>query len=152
MSQYYYWLIPDEPHRSNLKRIIQRFSKIYQSPIFTPHITVGSGNSIPTTIQGTEIPQVQFARAATEHTYFRSLYFKCEPSPTLLSICKYFGREDPFIPHLSLIYGHFSDARERDWCTNTPQYKPKVSCSTIWIVRGGRKVQDWQKIKSFSLQ
>ena len=151
MSQYYYWLIPDEPHRSVLQQIILRFAKIYQSPVFTPHITIATGNSIPSPRSFT-IPNIQFECVATEHLYFRSLYFKCRPSPSLNALWESFGGEAPFVPHLSLIYGSFSQARERDWCSSTPLYKQTVPCSTIWIMHGGKKVEDWKKIESFSLR
>ena len=151
MSQYYYWLIPDEPHRAKLQQIIHRFSKVYQSPIFTPHITIGTGNRIPSRIANIIAPKICFTSIETEHTYFRSLYFKCAASSELTSLWKYFEGKEPFIPHLSLIYGDFSASRERDWCTNTPLYEHSISCSTIWIIRGGNQVQDWQKVESFSL-
>ena len=152
MSQYYYWLMPDEPHREKLQQIIHRFSKVYQSPIFTPHITVGTGHSIPSSIAYKGIPKVRFTCVDTEHSYFRSLYFKCEPSHGLLSLWKSFEGQGTFVPHLSLIYGNFSEARERDWCLNTPIYEYTIPCSTIWIIRGSKRVQDWQKVESFSLQ
>lgn len=152
MSQYYYWLIPDEPHRSTLQRMIHRFSKIYQRPTFTPHITIGTGYTIPASLASFATPNIHFACVSTEHSYFRSLYFKCSPSPALLPLWEAFGGEEPFIPHLSLVYGHFSQARERDWCSSTPLYEQCVPCSTIWVVRGSKRVQDWRKVKSFSLQ
>ena len=149
MSQYYYWLIPDEPHRSKLQQIIHRFSKIYQSPTFTPHITLGTGNTIPSPM---ELPttNIQFEGVETEHSYFRSLYFTCRPDPKLFALWEYFGGEKPFIPHLSLIYGNFSQARERDWCSNTPLYTQNISCSTIWVIRGSKRVQDWKRIALLS--
>lgn len=151
MNQYYYWLIPDEPHRTQLQGIIHRFSKVYQSPIFTPHITIGTGTSIPT-ITSLSAPEVQFTSVHSEHTYFRSLYFKCALSQDMLSIWEFFGGKEPFVPHLSLIYGDFSQARERDWCSNTPLYEHLISCSSIWIIQGSRRVQDWKKVESFSLE
>ena len=152
MSQYYYWLIPDEPHRSKLQQIIHRFSKIYQSPVFAPHITIGTGNKIIPFVKSPTIPNIRFECVTTEHSYFRSLYFKCETSTPLLSLWKQFGGTEPFVPHLSLIYGSFSQARERDWCSNTPLYEPSVPCSTIWVIRGSKRVQDWRKVESFSIQ
>ena len=151
MSQYYYWLIPDEPHRTKLQQIILRFSKVYQSPIFTPHITIGTGNRIPNSIPNILVPKIRFISTETEHTYFRSLYFKCATSNELTSLWNFFEGKGELIPHLSLIYGDFSESRERDWCANTPPYLPTISFSSIWIVRGSKQVQEWQKVESFSL-
>ena len=49
---YYYWLIPDEPHKSRLANQIEDFSKIYKGPIFDPHLTLGTSNVLLSPIDG----------------------------------------------------------------------------------------------------
>ena len=151
MSQYYYWLIPDEPHLSKLEQTINNFAQVYQTPSFTPHITIATSHRLMTIPIGFQIPTLQFTRVHTEHLFFRALYFQCSPSSELQRLRYYFGGDEIYTPHLSLIYGHFSKARQNDWCAHTQLYDKKISFSTIWVIRGGKKVQDWTKIMTFSL-
>jgi 2'-5' RNA ligase len=153
MDELYYWLIPDEPHREKLQETIQNFSHVYRGPSFPPHITLGTGRVIPSTPpRDCYAPTISFTAVQAEEDPFRALYYLCERTPDLDKLRYHVGGEDPYTPHLSLLYGSHSQARRRDWCSHTPLFQKKVSCSTIWIVRGGPKVSQWKMIHSHQLQ
>ena len=151
MSQYYYWLIPDEPHHTQLQEIINNFARVYHSPPFTPHLTIATGHSPPKKPNGFQPLKLQCTQVSTDFQYFRALYFQCPSTPELIKLRTFFGGEKSYSPHISLVYGNFSQARQKDWCSNTALYDASITFSTIWVVKGGNKVQEWKNISSFSL-
>ena len=151
MSKYYYWLIPDEPHRSRLQQIIHNFSRVYRGPSFAPHITLGTGQYIPPSPCTQKVVSIRFQCVESADQYFRALYYRCEESSTLLSLAQKYGMKNPYCPHLSLLYGEHSDARKRTWCRNTLLYTEEVMCSNIWIVKGAPKVEHWETVQTHTL-
>ena len=152
MKHYYYWLIPDPPHRERLQQIILQFSQVYGGSSFVPHITMGSGAQIPTDLpKELKAPTLLFSGLYAEDFYFRALYCTCHPNEDIQKIRTYLNGETPFDPHLSLVYGEHSAARRRDWCTHTPLYPQLMRFSELWIVQGGANISNWTPIKKYCL-
>jgi hypothetical protein len=153
MDQMYYWLVPDEPDREKLQRMIQNFSNVYLGPSFVPHITLGTGRRIPPPPpREYTAPTITFQEVQTEDSPYRALYYRCTAHPMLEKLRIHFGTTDKYVPHLSLLYGAHSRARRRDWCSHTPLYSEPIVCSSIWVVRGGPKVSQWNTIHKFNLE
>ena len=151
MAKYYYWLIPDEPHRSRLQRIINNFANIYRGPCFAPHLTLATGQHIPPSPSNHRPIALNCQRVESQADYFRALYYRCKESPSLLSLSTFFTKDQTYTPHISLLYGDHSDARKRVWCANTSLYPHPIMCSRIWIVKGATNVHNWRVVKEYSL-
>ena len=150
MLHYYYWLIPDHPHRAALQRTIDQFAQVYEGPRFVPHITIGSGMLIPEP-PVLCAPIISFDSVQSEDNFFRSLYYTCAISKDLRALREALSKETSFHPHLSLVYGQHSAARRRDWCSHLPLYAKEVCCSELWVVQGGANIADWKPIKKYTL-
>jgi len=142
--------MPDEPHRSRLQETIQNFSRVYRGPCFVPHITLGSGVNIPPSPSLSSL-FIDCTSVESQDSPFRALYYRCAAAPELLALRSFFSDEEPYIPHISLLYGEHSTARKRDWCQNTPLYTQSISCSTIWIVQGGDNIEKWHPVAIYTL-
>ena len=152
MVHYYYWLIPDPPHRSALQQTIDKFAQVYGGPRFEPHITLGSGTNIPSPPPPLlPAPSISLNSVQSEENYFRNLYYTCAETEALTSLRTYFSNEDHFVPHLSLVYGQHSAARRRDWCSHLPLYTKTILCSEIWIVTGGANINAWAPLIKYPL-
>ena len=151
MAKYYYWLIPDEPHRSRLQQIINNFANIYRGPCFVPHLTLATGQYIPPSPSQHHPIALHCEKVESQASYFRALYYRCKESPSLRSLSDFLEEDRQYIPHISLLYGDHSNARKRIWCANTSLYPHPIMCSRIWIVKGSRHVHNWSVIKEYNL-
>ena len=152
MNTYYYWLIPDAPHFYDLSQIIVDFARLYRGPLFDPHVTLGTSRTLKQPPPRLPPINLQFSHVASDDHPFRSLYYCCVANPYLNRCHKhYMPSSRTYLPHLSLLYGQHSNARRNDWVQNTPLYTHKITCSEIWTVLGGPKVEQWRVVEKHLL-
>ena len=150
--KYYLWILPSPPHFECLEAQISALSSIYRSPPFAPHITIGSREQ-PYVFHPFDAPRLTLLPAQTQTHEKRALYYPVAPSPNLLKIQRYYAPErQDYSPHLSLIYGHFSTARRKDWQEKCPAYNEPILFGNLCLVKGGLEVRKWKILKVWPLR
>lgn len=126
--KYSIWIIPPPPLFDELNEIIHDLSSKYQSPIFTPHMTVlGSVDEKLDTIQraikksivGLDKLSLSLGPVSFSTTYFQSVFVRINSTAHLMNVNlglkKHLHVENNvFMPHISLLYGnHDMELREK---------------------------------------
>lgn len=113
-----YWLIPSEPARSFLQRIINDLARRYDAPVFEPHVTVHVGADQSDAADkalreaADECKLVRLASLGIDHSdeFIRTLFVQFAMSAELLKINSLIleaandSTKYELKPHLSLLY------------------------------------------------
>jgi 2'-5' RNA ligase len=124
---YNFWLMPAEPHKSQLHEIIRSFAREFGAPDFDPHVTLYHGPStleeaytLVQTLAGDFAPlELKVQGLKQSEPYAKTLFIQFENSAAARQIAAAVAGEvaDPapynFDPHLSLLYHHL-DAKQRE--------------------------------------
>ena len=118
---YYLWLLPPPPIRDRFTGLIDRLGRQFETPRFTPHLTLIGSLDLPlddlverTTDLAANLAPVPIRLTGPGWTdqYFRCFFMRAERSPELLAAhenaCTTLGQqaESDYMPHLSLVYGN----------------------------------------------
>ena len=124
-TKYSLWLMPTGDVCEHLTRTLQQLSAKHHAPEFSPHVTLLGGIVGPrrevirktTRLAGLLHPfTVRLGKIDYLDEYFRCLFVRVTAANTLRVAhkvaCEVFSRhyEPPFMPHLSLLYGNFSQS------------------------------------------
>lgn len=164
------WLIPAPAFAAPLRAVINELSLTFGGPDFPPHITLLS--KIPTSAQ-TRLKDIQIlaetidpievngAHLACSSEYFRAIVLEIPPSGALLEARAHaerlFARHSsrPFLPHLSLAYGHIDQTRAAAECTTIQKRLPQsfVLCA-LELVHASTDiaVESWRAVGTFPLR
>eukprot|EP01111_Echinosteliopsis_oligospora_P011140 TRINITY_DN3600_c0_g1_i1.p1 TRINITY_DN3600_c0_g1~~TRINITY_DN3600_c0_g1_i1.p1 ORF type:complete len:186 (-),score=46.52 TRINITY_DN3600_c0_g1_i1:61-618(-) len=177
-KKYSIWLEPNTKSLlyEGLAEIIQYISKKYNSPLFTPHVTL-IGNVQADSNQEIIQKMDEFVKKTKPFTqkltpnlhdsdeYFRALYVEVEKGAELVNAFKsaseFFKMSldvDSFTPHVSLTYGNFSKS-ERDKIKEDIEAKVTllidsldsfpVDKMVVYYTTG--EVKTWYLVQEFSL-
>jgi 2'-5' RNA ligase len=123
------WLVPLGDVYEQLAHLILQLSQEYSSPVFPPHVTLLGGlngaeqDTIAKTRQlAAQIEPFQVQLTSVDYTddYHRALFVRLQESGPLLAAnhaareifnCQ---NEPKYLPHLSVLYGHFAPAVKED--------------------------------------
>lgn len=110
------WLMPGADDAQRLTRILGDLSQQFATPLFTPHLTVKGDSEAPLAALDAAIREA--ARAAqpfslpvvaieTSALFFRSFYARFDVAPPLALLKHALDADatEPFMPHVSLLYG-----------------------------------------------
>lgn len=166
-DQFSIWIVPSGDFYSEYKRIIQEFSKEFGTPEFDPHVTLLGGltgtyaDIFEKTKQLAALLKpylLELENFGYEDYYFRSLYIKVRQSEKVMeaykTAIKVFKVPDPqpYMPHLSLLYGNISLAEKRA-ATSRIQFEVnrsfRVDQLSLYLVSG--KVNEWRVVGNASL-
>jgi hypothetical protein len=113
-----YWLIPAEPHRSHLGKIISDLAQRFDGPVFEPHVTLYSGRAAESddaeqiVAQAAAFPEIVLPTAGLGHSgeFTKTLFVRLEMSEPLRQLVSALRSRitltDAYTldPHLSLLY------------------------------------------------
>jgi 2'-5' RNA ligase len=117
---YTLWLMPDADAYNKLSQLIVDLSSSHATPTFEPHVTLLSGivDPLEVALDKTEelanslLPiSAALTRIEFLERYYRCLFFRTSESEDILEARKLaevifeHTRVDPFIPHVSFLYG-----------------------------------------------
>ena len=141
MTSYAIWLMPTGEAYTRLSGLIGDLGTQYGGPIFEPHITLLAGLSGTPELMGDKMVQLanSFPRFSVHLTapgyqdfYFRCLYMQVELSSELEHLYSEAQRifdhseSQPFMPHVSLLYGTFPSDAKKGMALELPQDVPKT--------------------------
>jgi len=135
--QYTIWLIPSEPVYGQLKTIIDKLSREYNSPTFQPHLTILEHiemdpseikQKLETLNKNLIGLELSLGPVSFSTTSARCVFVRVNSTAKLMQLNldakKLFGFEnDVFMPHISLMYGDY-DMETREKATNKIQILP----------------------------
>ncbi|GJL69040.1 MAG: hypothetical protein NPIRA06_16750 [Nitrospirales bacterium] len=167
VNTYHLWLTPTGQAYDILMKTITDLSKAYHAPVFDPHVTLlgslpGTGEAIPSQcvkLGGLLAPfDIFLAEPAYGDQYFQSVFLKAQETPALMDAHELANRlfvkaSNPFMPHLSLVYGHYSLVPKHKITSTLPQALPlNFRVDTIHLIHSkSEHPMDWASILSVPL-
>jgi 2'-5' RNA ligase len=162
------WLVPEDEEASLLRRLIVDLAQRLGAPPFEPHVTLRPGLPGPKAkiIRTTghllaadlEAMAVPLGPAEGRSQPFRCLYLPIALTFRLVHAHALFrsafapGDEEPFEPHLSLVYGLLDEEQKGRLAGELAAKVPgRVRLGAIEIVRTEGPVETWQSVARFPL-
>lgn len=161
------WLAPEGALRERLGLLIDALARRLGSPVFEPHVTLLGGLTLEESqvrvrcrSLARRIRPLPLRLGVIEGTedYFRALYVRVLETDDLLAAQavarEAFGRrlEPPFLPHLSLLYGHLSPARSEALASELKGEVPSgFLADRLEVVRTEGPPGDWRRLESLEL-
>ncbi len=170
-----FWLVPSAQDRASLTPIVARLASEHSAPLFMPHVTLLSGTSsesLTTELcarvlgRAAHAPAIQLAVRRVRHSddFFETVVLELEEHAALgalraaLRVAAGAARiepsEQPFQPHVSLIYKQSSKA-ERERIASTIEAPSAITCDCVAAVvpgsAGWEDVSAWRVLCSRSL-
>ncbi len=161
------WLVPEGAVRERLGRLIAELARRHGTPPFEPHVTLLGGLVLPEgeVLAGAQgltrslgRPCVQLTVLDASDEYFRGLFVRVEETETLLAAhalaAQTFGGEagPPFVPHLSLLYGHLTpDAKREALSDLAGTFGTGFEAGQLQVVRTEGPPADWRVLAALPL-
>jgi 2'-5' RNA ligase len=164
---YALWLMPTGELYSDLSDTIIRLSQQFQTPAFSPHITLLSGladsekelvSKASHLSSFTKSFEIRLRNVGFRDEYFRCLFIHVEETTELLEAhskaAKVFARpqDSQLMPHLSIVYGNLSSAEKQELVN---QLKLPIGMSFrvdrvhLFLTEG--RPADWRPVGEFKL-
>lgn len=166
MAKYTLWVMPPDPVKSILQKIILDLSKKYKTPSFEPHMTLlgdieVSEEEIMAGTKKLALMLKPFNLALGEvsfsTTYFQSVFVRVKSSAKLMQANllakQIFNIENTlFMPHISLLYGnHDMEAREKIAAEIKLPVDLSFQADKIIIIPTTENPKDWHHLAEVSL-
>ena len=167
-SGYHVFFEPTGEVNEQLETVVHNLSTEYGGPLFQSHVTLLA--MIPeedealllekTRLLATRISafEISFSKLCAEDRYFRTLYMKANVSEELSKsralVLEAFGMEEvgEYMPHLSLLYGNYDEARKQETIQTLQHLVPltfQANVLTLWKTPGDAST--WRKVGEYSL-
>lgn len=166
-STYHLWLKPTGQAYDILMKTIADLSKAYHAPVFDPHVTLlgalpGTEEEISVQcvkLGGSLAPfDVFLAEPAYGDQFFQCVFFKTQETPSLMNAHErakrlFVKEHNPFMPHLSLLYGHYSlDLKHKIMSTLSQALSLNFTVNMIHLIHSrSEHPMDWAPILSVPL-
>ena len=160
------WLVPTGEVYERFDALISSLSRRCGTPPFEPHVTLLGGLSGPEAavlsraeqLSGSLAPlEIRPTTAGHRDEYFRCLFVQAEPTPALVAAHAraaelFERREEPFFPHLSLIYGDLAaEEKERILDEVGRDLATAFDVGELHAVRTEGEVRSWRRLASYPL-
>ena len=161
-----FWLIPSEEDRAFFQEIIDNLAKEYDAPVFTPHVTIYSGECTPEESPAELLEQatrgVQGFRLTVDQLLYtdeftKTLFVQFYPNSILSQISESLHRcskkpsEYELNPHLSLIYQYLSEEIKQELITKLNLPKSEVFFNEVRAISAGNQVKGWEDVESWEV-
>lgn len=160
------WLMPSAADGALLAGVLADLSARFGTPLFTPHLTIAGDTDRPVTQLATEIAAATAEVAAfseavlgieTSETFFRSFYARFAVSPPLTALKQRLDPQasEPFLPHVSLLYGPVASGPKAEAAAqvSTALTGRKIRFDRLCVVTSGQDVPiaDWRIVETVKL-
>jgi len=164
---YHLWLKPSGETLEVLSRAVRDLASTFGAPVFEPHVT------LLTNLVGTEQEHVRrggelarrlrpvpivLVEPSTGPHYFQCVFLKVDPTPPVMSANMvareiFSAPDEPYFPHLSLLYGLFPEARKVAVVDGlSPTLLQTFEAQAVHLVRAhSTDPADWLEIGEFEL-
>jgi 2'-5' RNA ligase len=170
-SRVSFWLVPAEPERARLQKLICDLAAANDGPVFEPHVTVYSGpltaaDSVPQILRAVARHFAPFDLQATgaghSDAFTKTLFFEFAAHPALSELSDAFRQRmtlpEPYElkPHLSLLYASIPAGRRAPLAQSLSPYRggrfDTISAITSTApTRTRQDVEAWRAVGEQSL-
>lgn len=166
VNSYYFWLMPQKETYDKFQKIIHDLGQTYDTPTFEPHVTLVSGlnknethliEKINAFVQGKHSLSVVPEGIDYAQGMLTALYLKIHNTPAIDQLNAQ-AREDlqpldqdPYHPHLSLLYGDIMDYEKKRIVTELNLSFKTITLDKLKLVKGHSDVTQWCVIKEWPL-
>jgi 2'-5' RNA ligase len=159
---YHLWLKPAGATYDVLDRTIRRLAAVLDAPVFAPHVTllarltgterehIRRTEELARRLQPVEIVLTE---PAWGERYFQCVFILVEETGAVrqanaLAQQVFERGADPYMPHLSLVYGSYSEARKREVVARLPaELRTAFVASAVYLIRADSDdPADWHEI------
>lgn len=161
-EKYSLWLRPFGDIAFSIQQRINKLSEKYDSPSFEPHVTLLSGlrygeteliHLTKTLASGLKPFDILLTKAGYRDKYYQSLYVHVKKSEELMKAYQTalqlfdIDEQEEFIPHLSLMYGDFSqEEKERILSVMGREFHIRFEVHSLLLVKTEGYPDEWEKI------
>lgn len=163
-ATYSLWLEPMGDTAYKLQQRIKELSKKYDTPIFSPHVTLLGGLTasktelvpLTDTLASSVKPfDLKLTKAGYLNTYYQSLFIYVEQNEGLTYLhnnaCRLFDcpeeYENKYMPHLSLLYGDLSQQQKEKILNNIGrEFYIRFTAKKVVLMDTDGKPEQWKKI------
>lgn len=163
-ATYSLWFEPSGDIAYKLQERIKKLSDEYDTPVFSPHVTLlGSINSSKTesvsltnTLASSLHPfELELTKAGYRDSFYQSLFIHVDQTSQLAEIrhraCRLFGtgREEKYMPHLSLLYGDLSQ-KEKERILNLVgrEFYIRFRVKNLVLMKTDGNPDQWKRIQT----
>lgn len=167
-NTYHLWLAPTGQACDILLKTITDLSRAYHAPVFNPHVTLlGSlpGTEEDIAVRCLELGEslspidILLTEPAFSDQYFQCVFLKTQETPALMNAHelarRLFAKDpNPYLPHLSLLYGHYSrELKNKITSTLSPALRLTFTGDMIHLIRSkSEHPVDWTSILTVPLR
>lgn len=164
---YSLWVMPTGEAYDTFSILIKRLAQEYDAPVFDPHVTVLGEATQPEAeiikraeqlAQGHTPFQLHLHTIDYQDAYFRALFVRVQESEPLLALHQraqelfQMPALPGYMPHLSLLYGHFPQAvKETIIATIGQDLAARFTVRSLHVVKTEGDVKHWSRIKEVTL-
>lgn len=164
---YHLWLAPTGQAYDILMETITDLSRAYHAPVFEPHVTLL--NSLPGTEEAISVRCLELGGSLSPidilliepgiaDQYFQCVFLKSQETPALMNAHELARRlfvkdPTPYMPHLSLLYGHYSlELKDKITSTLSQALRLNFTVDMIHLIRSeSEHPVDWTSILTVPL-
>lgn len=166
-NTYHLWLAPTGRAYDILMEAITDLSRAYHAPVFEPHVTLLG--SLPSTEEDISVRCLELGESLSPidilltepglaDQYFQCVFLKTQETTALMNAHelarKMFVKDpSPYMPHLSLLYGHYSlELKDRITSTLSQNLRINFTSDMIHLIRSkSEHPVDWTSILTVPL-
>jgi 2'-5' RNA ligase len=164
---YHLWLTPSGKAYDILMKTIAELSRAYQGPLFEPHVTLLDslpGTEVEISARSSQLGtslqpfDIQLTEPGYGDQYFQCVFLKAQETPAIMNAHELARRlfvkdPSPFMPHLSLLYGHYSIELQNKIAATLPETLcPSFTVDTFDLIRArSEDPKDWIPILTVPL-
>lgn len=166
-DDYALWLKPSGPAYDSIARVIRELAQQLDAPVFEPHVTL-LGNlrgteqehrrRCQTLASGLQPLEIVLTEPSYRDEYFQCVFMLVQQTPALMSAnaraAQTFGQaQDVYLPHVSLLYGRWSEARKREIISRLPRdLRTSFETRSVHLIKAcSPDPQSWQEIMAFPI-
>jgi hypothetical protein len=161
-----FWLIPSEEDRAFFQEIVDTFAREYDAPVFTPHVTIYSGECTPEESPAELLEQAtlgvqSFSLKVDQLLYTdqftKTLFVQFYQNPLLTQISETLHNRSKhpakyaLNPHLSLIYQYLSEEIKKNLITQLCLPKSEVFFNEVRAISTRNQVKGWEDVASWKV-
>lgn len=161
-----FWLIPSGENRAFFQDIIDTLAREYDAPIFTPHVTIYSGdyepNESPTqlledAVQGVQPFSLKVDRLLYTDEFTKTLFVQFHPNESLSKISEILRRSSKqpsnytLNPHLSLIYKQMNEETKKKLTASLTLPKSEVFFDEVQAISTSERVIEREDVESWKV-
>ncbi len=169
-ATYSLWLEPTGEIAYKLQQRIKELSQKYNTPIFSPHVTLLGGLTasqtelvpLVNTLASSMAPfNLKLSKAGYLNTFYQALFIHVEQDQALTNLhakaCRLIDCPDEYknhyMPHLSLLYGELSQKEKERILNNIGrEFHLSFTAKKLVLIQTAEKPQKWKKIHTSMFQ